>query len=171
MSKQVLLRIIDGNFEQGFCYCLDISEVGKAAYFSSTGKLPANLNLLTDYQEWQKAYYSHDTIVRSGLRNHRITIPDNQKNNVSEATESVTPPDYFKITKNFRENMTIWLDSKEFQLLKEHILESITKDESSQLIISTDIADLQKLPWQVWSLCNSRPHLEITFSSANFSIT
>lgn len=165
MGKQILLRIINGNFDQGFSYCLDISEEGKPPHASYTGKLPANSNLVTDYQEWQKAYYFHDPIVRSKLRNSRIMIPSGQENHVINEA----PPDYPRMTKKFRETMHDWLDSKEFQEIKEHILWSLNRDESTQLIISTNVPYLQKLPWSVWSLCSNRS-IEITFSSVNFSV-
>lgn len=161
MNKQIILQIIGGSFEQGFSVIVQISEKGKPIQSNYQGKLPKNTEIIPAYQQWQTHYYLSPMIRSAGIRNHRIQLLD-------ELTEVVSEDDYINSQNNLQEKMEKWLDSKEIREIQAHIIDEVYKEESAQLIIVTDNANLQRLPWQIWSLLKRRPNIEVSFSSANF---
>ncbi|MEL4894383.1 hypothetical protein [Crocosphaera sp. Alani8] len=161
MDKQIILQIIGGTFEQGFAVIVQISKKGQPIRFNYQGKLPENTEIIPAYQQWQNDYYLSPKIRSAGIRNHRIQLSD-------ELTEVVSEDDYQNSQKNLQKVMEQWLDSPEIREIQAHIIDEINKHESAQLIISTNNADLQRLPWQIWNLFKRRPLIEVSFSSGDF---
>ena len=126
------------------------------------GILPENTEIFPAYQQWQTHYYLSPMIRSAGIRNHRIQLLD-------ELIEVVSEDDYINSQNNLQEKMEKWLDSKEIREIQAHIIDEIYREESAQLIISTNNTDLQRIPWQIWNLLERRPNIEVSFSSANFS--
>jgi hypothetical protein len=57
MGKRVVIKIGDGDFNQGFSVTLQIGEEGKSAYTEISGKLPPTtprINLI--YNDWRVRY-------------------------------------------------------------------------------------------------------------------
>ncbi len=162
MDKQIILQIIGGSFEEGFSVIVQISEKGKSLQSNYHGKLPENMEIMPAYQQWKKHYYLSPRIRSAGIIHHRIQFLD-------ELTEVVSENDYKNSQERLQNMMKEWLESEEFQEIKDHICDEVNRDESAQLIIATNNADLQRLPWQTWNLFERRKLIEVSFSHANFS--
>ncbi|MDJ0580055.1 hypothetical protein [Crocosphaera sp.] len=161
MDKKIILQIIGGSFQEGFSVIVQISKRGQSLQSNYQGKLPGNMEIMSAYQQWQNDYYLSPMIRSAGIRNPRIKLSN-------ELTEVVSENDYINSQENLQTMMKNWLDSRDFREIKEHICDEVNKDESAQLIITTNNVDLQRLPWQTWNLFKRRTLIEVSFSSANF---
>ncbi|MGK7942250.1 MAG: hypothetical protein AB4062_19245 [Crocosphaera sp.] len=161
MDKKIILQIIEGSFDKGFSVTVQISKQGQPIQSNYQGKLPKNLDIMPAYKKWQNHYYGHPIIHSQGIRNPRIEFLD-------DLTEVISEDDYKKSYQTLKETLEKWFNSQEMRDITEHILCEVYKEESVQLIISTDNYELQQLPWKVWKLFERLPFLEPSFSPSNF---
>ena len=56
MGKLVILKLAEGDFEQGFLITLQISNENARATVEITGKLPPNSQISKNYDRWQSIY-------------------------------------------------------------------------------------------------------------------
>lgn len=164
MVKQIVMQVVGGNFETGFDVSVQISDLGrkKGGQIQACflGNLPADEHLISTYHKWQISYYSSPTIRSAGIRNPRIS---------SVSGEAISQTEYVQSVNDLEMKMSQWLNSPEILNILVHIVGFVGINEPARLIISTDVADLQRLPWQTWRLLQDRPLMGFSFSSASFN--
>ena len=149
MKKQVILTIIEGNFEHGFPLTLEIKkdEYPFQVIFSNVGKLPSavNPNIQKYLQQWQSDYTKWVKSMKSSTKNNP-RIKKDGTGGTKFNDESA---------KNLALKFNQWLESLE-ELWQEKILNplrvNLNEDDEIRLIIRTDNPDLRRLPWSAWKL-------------------
>ncbi len=156
MTKLAVLRLGEGNFEQGFPVILQIGEEGARPSTEISGKLPPAIKIPEQYDEWRSSYRS------LGLR-LRLEKPKAQETNVS-VTQACNEAALL-----LRDSLNNWLNSESFRSLKEGFLKKLQPDEIIQLIIQTEDIQLQRLPWHLWELLiEDYPKAEIALSAPEY---
>lgn len=155
MGKLVILKLGEGEFQQGFPVILQISDDNVRPSLEITGKLPPNPEIAKDYYQWQSIYRSFKLPSRvKGLPKH-IT----QTSSLEEFQEKI---DEFKV------NFNIWLTADSFRPICDKLLEKLTPENDIRILIQTKNFQLQKMPWHLWDLLERYPKAEIALSAPNY---
>ena len=154
MSKLVVLKIIDGSFEQGFTVMLQIGQEAKPPAVELIGKLPPAPALPVYYRTWHERYWRLD----SGFR---IKSKPGQKTNVSLLDDCIQAAQQLKNT------LSQWLLSEEFRPLREKWLETLSPEDDIRVIIQTEHPQLRQLPWNVLDTLDRYPKAEVALSALN----
>ncbi|HAZ44165.1 MAG TPA: hypothetical protein DDW76_22385 [Cyanobacteria bacterium UBA11369] len=160
MSKRVIFRIDnDGNFEQGFTITLTIKENGEVCVPEVKGRLKPAPEIIELYNQWQEAYCSWGQNYR-GWRRRKIDVPPEIERNCAGYSED----DVNKYARKFEAALNEWLDRSQLQELREELARTIDKKDSASFIVQTNCEELQKLPWELWSLLQDNYDAEVALS-------
>ncbi|NJP19930.1 MAG: CHASE2 domain-containing protein [Hydrococcus sp. CRU_1_1] len=152
MSKLVILKLGEGNFEKGFPVTLQMGEEGFAPKIELTSQLPPAPQLPNDYRCWQTSYRHLGSPSRLEAKAAFIT-------NVSYIENCDRAAQI--LSDRFNE----WLDSKSFRSIREKLLEQLSPSEEIRILLQTKDAIAQRLPWHLWDLCDRYPKAEIALSA------
>lgn len=108
MAKLVVLKLINGDFEQGFLVTLQIWEEGVRPLAETIGNLPPSLEILEQHRNWDSTY-------RGLGGNLRIGAPAKQVKNFSIA-------DVNQAALVLKDSLNNWLNSERFRNVREKLL-------------------------------------------------
>nr|WP_242042440.1 CHASE2 domain-containing protein [Leptolyngbya sp. FACHB-541] len=159
----VVLKIREGNFEQGFPITLQIGEestdeIGRLSYLpiaELSGRLPANLDLQILCQQWQSTYR------QIGL-SLRLSAPKQQITNVS------VTQDCQEAAQAFLKLFNQWMRSEGVRAIREKWLEQLQPQDKIRIILQVENAELQHFPWHLWELVERYPQAELALSAPTF---
>lgn len=161
MSKRVIFRIDQGNFDQGFSVTLTIKENGEVCAPEIRGRLAPATQIINRYNDWQQAYYSWGKTHRWWRR--RLEVPEQINTNYSSADSENKANSY---ASQFEGELNDWLDRSDLGELREELLQTVNRNDSVSFIVQTDNKELQRLPWELWRLLKNRYHqAEVAISS------
>ena len=158
MGKLVVLKLGEGDFEQGFPVTLQIGDDGDRPSTEITGKLPATPQLPEIYHRWRLAY------LNLGLRS-RLEAEAVQVTNVSIID------DCHNAAQELYHILNTWLQAESFRWLREKLLEKLMPAEPVRIILQTQDILLQRLPWQLCDLFQRYPQAEIALSAPAYERT
>lgn len=151
MGKLVILSIEQGDFQQGFPAKLQIGLEGEHLSAPINGYLPPNPKIPNYYKSWQSAY---------------LTRVETLRLDKSKPFESnVSDDDVNAQARHLTITMNQWLNSQEFNLIREELLLSLKPDDEVRFIIQAPSILLRQLPWHLWDLFNDYPFAEIALSA------
>ena len=161
MSKRVIFRIDQGDFEQGFPVTLTIKENGEVCAPEVRGRLAPAQKIIDSYNDWQQAYYCWGQNHRWWRR--KIEVPEQINTNYSSAHSEKNANNY---AHQFEVALNEWLDRSDLGELREELLDTVNRNASVSFIVQTDNKELQRLPWELWRLLKNRYHqAEVGISS------
>jgi CHAT domain len=97
------------------------------------GMLPPLASLPTTYQSWQSEYYKLGYPFRLGVRN-----------------PTGHPQDCQAIADQLSTALQDWYKSEQFQVIRETLLQELTRHEEIRLVIEADPAQHRQLPWHLF---------------------
>ena len=150
MGKLVVLKLGEGDFEQGFPVTLQIGQEGRNPSTEINGRLPPAPDLPQHYSDWQAAY-----LYQEGRLDPFVP-------NVSFREECN------RAASNLRHNLNEWLKAESFRPLREKWLEQLQVDEELRFILQTQHRQLQRLPWHRCWLFERYRKAEIALSNPNY---
>jgi CHASE2 domain-containing sensor protein len=156
MSKLVILKFANGDFERGFSVTLQISEEDKPVPLQEVGKLPPRPEILRLYEIWLFTYFDVDRQYRA------LERPKKQKTNVSMVEDCQNAGNSLSI------NLNYWLSSREFMPIQNKLRENLATTDIVRILIETDNLQLQRLPWHEWDLLEIYRHAEIGISPPRY---
>jgi branched-chain amino acid transport system substrate-binding protein len=161
MSKRVIFRIDQGDFEQGFPVTLTIEENGEVCAPEVRGRLAPAPKIIDRYNDWQQAYYSWGQSNRWWRR--KLEVPEQINTNYSSVDSENNANSY---AHQFEVSLNEWLDRSDLGELKDELLHTVNRNDSVSFIVQTDNKELQRLPWELWRLLKNRYHqAEVAISS------
>ena len=137
MDKLVILKLGEGDFEQGFPVTLQIGDENARPSVEITGKLPPNPDIPGNYHRWQSIY-------------RHLRLPSRVKGLPKQTTQTPTLDECQQATEKFKVNFNTWLTADSFRPIREKLLEKLTPDRkstrlnSSHLVISYAVFCLKK---------------------------
>ena len=159
MSKRAVLRF-DGSLEQGFRVTLEISEGNSSVFTEATGGLPAAVNLLELFSQWQQDYYQSLGVSRIALES------------ISVKTGTLTQ---IQTCRNSEQQLKVavqsWLASPEFQPIEQRLRERLMPKEAVEILLRTTDPRLHRLPWHFWDFIDRYPQSELVVSSPSERIS
>ncbi|HAX75087.1 MAG TPA: hypothetical protein DCY88_04430 [Cyanobacteria bacterium UBA11372] len=163
MSKRVIFRIDNGNFEQGFSVSLEIRDHQRNLLAGEVfGTLVPNSKIPDLYQEWQKAYYAWGQDENCHWWRRQIDVPL-MTTNYSSSEDNVNR--LKNAADEFQTAFNNWLS---FTLLEDIIwtlAQNVKENEPVTFIVQTDNPELQKLPWDIWSISKRFDYFQVALSS------
>lgn len=162
MDWLAVLKIVSGNFDQGFDINLQTFKDNRYLLVDKDARLPANPELKDLYERWYKLF--HGLRGRYQTRNNNWqfeSLPTHRS--ISEGSSACR---FF--FESLEERMRDWLANSLEQGWRE-IRESMVTllgntDDEVRVIIKTNNSALWKLPWHIWDLIERKPNVEIAFS-------
>ncbi|MBW4508018.1 MAG: CHASE2 domain-containing protein [Scytonematopsis contorta HA4267-MV1] len=149
MAKLVVLKLMQGSFEQGFKVILQIGEDGAVPTTEIDGYLPPIPEIDRCYNSWQVAH-------RSVSPPARLKAKAKQVKNVSIGNTAQI------LTSTLRS----WLnDSNSFRPIREKMYEKLQTTERIRVILQTQDTKLWQLPWHLWDFFESYPLAELAVST------
>jgi CHASE2 domain-containing sensor protein len=153
MSKRAVLRC-DGSLEQGFRVTLEISEGNAPVFTEATGGLPAAVDLLQLFSQWQQDYYQSLGVSRIALES------------ISVKTGTLTQ---IQTCRNSEQQLKVaiqnWLGSPEFQPIEQRLRETLMPQEAVEILLRATDPRLHRLPWHFWGFIDRYPQAELVVSS------
>lgn len=152
MGKLVILKLAEGNFEQGFAVTLQIGDENARPSVEITGHLPPNPQIYRHYYHWQSTY-------------RNLKLPSRPKGLPKQVTQASSLETCQQATEEFKVSFNTWLASESFDSIREKCLEKLTPGDEIRILIQTQDLRLQKLPWHLWDLLERYPKAEIALSA------
>ncbi len=152
MDKLVILKLAEGDFEQGFPVTLQISNENARPTVEITGKLPPNPKISNNYDRWQSIY-------------RNLQLPSRPIGLPKQVTQPSSLEECQQVTEEFKASFNSWLASDSFHPIREKWLEKLTPNDDIRILIQTKDLRLQKLPWHLWDLLERYPKAEIALSA------
>ena len=165
MSKRVIFRIEQGDFDRGFPVTLTIRENGKICGREVRGRLAIAPEIIDGYNTWQRRYYSWGENYRWWRRkiDAPTVIETNSSSNDKQAEAEAS-------ARNFEIAFNHWLDNSSLQKITQQLLHTVGKDQQVSFVVQTDNQELQKLPWEQWNFLQEYyNHAEVALGSASRS--
>ncbi|WP_254175306.1 ABC transporter substrate-binding protein [Planktothrix pseudagardhii] len=154
VEQLVIFKIGEGNFEQGFPVTLQIREKEQLPSLEITGKLPPFPELPQLYRQWQATYRQ--------MGGMRIKVPPTQVTHVSYVE---TCEDLGRI---LCDRLNQWLTSEPFRRVRETLIENLQKNQEILILVQTQDALIQRLPWNLCELFERYPRAEVALAAPDF---
>ena len=163
MTKRVIFRIEQGNFNQGFPVSLEIRDHQRNLIAGEAfGSLVPNSEILTGYQKWQQAYYAWGRDENCRWWRRQINVPPSMNQNYSSSEDSVNRVK--NAASEFKTAFDNWLNDSSLKDIERTLWQNIQKDEPVTFIVQTDNVELQKLPWDLWYLIEGYDRSQVALS-------
>ncbi|MDY7012328.1 MAG: CHAT domain-containing protein, partial [Cyanobacteriota bacterium] len=150
---------LDGDLKNGATATLEIRAEGETRALVQTrtkGKLPPCPDLLELYQKWQKFYYRLGILFR--LEERFCSGESNFSGDPLGACRQAAR----HLVRRFNE----WLRSESFRPLREKILEKISPQETTRIILQVEAVSIRRLPWHLWDLIERYSQIELALGSS-----
>ncbi len=152
MVKLVILKLGEGNFEQGFPVTLQIGNEDTRPTVEITGELPPNPEIPRSYYHWQSIY-------------RNLKLPSRPIGLPKQLHQAPSLEDCHQLAEKFKVNFNTWLASDSFRPIREKWLEQLMPTDNIRVLLQTKDLRLQKLPWHLWDLLERYPKAEIALSA------
>lgn len=157
MAKLVVLKL-DGDLEyQGLRVTLEIGCENARPEIELMANLPKSPELISLLDFWQNKYRQIGAPYR--IKPKKITYDGSINKRIEECRNSA---------KELRDVFSSWLNCSELNEINKRLREELNRQENIRLLIRTEDARLQKLPWHLWDFIERYPNAEIALSSAKF---
>jgi CHASE2 domain-containing sensor protein len=158
LSKRAVLHC-DGSLEQGFLVRVEISEGNAPVFTEAEGRLPAAVELLRLFNQWQQDYYQSLGVSRIALES------------ISVQTGTLTQIETCRNSERLLKTaLQAWLAAIEFQPIDKKLRETIQLQEAVEILLRTADTRLHSLPWHFWDFIDSYPQAELVVSSPSEKI-
>lgn len=155
MGKLVILKLGEGNFEQGFHVTLQIGDENVRPVVEITGELPPDPDIKRYYHQWQSIYRSLN------LPGRPIGIP-------KQTIKTATIDDCQKAAQELNARFNCWLASESFRRIREKWLEKLLPEDNIRVLLQTQDLWLKKLPWHLWDLLERYPKAEVALTTPSY---
>jgi hypothetical protein len=161
MEKLVVLEL-NGNFQKGFDATLEIREggVNSPARVRVKGKLPPNVDVRNNYQQWRQRYLNLEGLWWRGLKDRNSAQVTNaaERKKAFEACE--------KAAGVVEKSLNDWLDkSKDFDKIRQALLRELQSGATIMVLLQTDNSELRRLPW---NRCHLLASAEVGLSAPEY---
>lgn len=151
-DKLVVLKLGPGSFQRGFSVVLQIGLEGERPALELPGLLPPAVELPGLYQQWQAAYRQMPTPNRLEAQTNMVT-------NVSWVSDCQDSAGMLC------DRINHWLSHPTFQPVYSKLLEQLSPTDTIRMVLQTEDALLQRLPWHQWDFFQRYPQAELALSA------
>ena len=158
MTKLVTLKLTGNLDKSGFEVFLEMSAEGDRPSIEEDGKLPPAPDLLNQLEyHWLETYRPLSAPYR--IKAQEIEYSGSIQTRLKACKES---------GKTLRDRLNTWLDAESFRDIDRLLRQQLKPDDDIRVLIRTNDTRLHKLPWHLWSFCESYPKTEIALSPPKF---
>ncbi|MDY6805036.1 MAG: pentapeptide repeat-containing protein [Cyanobacteriota bacterium] len=158
-GKLAILKIGNGDFENGFNVTLQIGAEGALPSTEIQSNLPPNPEVYELYQDWQTKYRELDSSLRIKKKKGSKTNWSIYDNNCQDCQKSA---------QRFAKSLNGWLNSQEFRKIKDTLQTKIEPSEEFRFIVKAESMLLGRIPWQLWDYFDSYRQVEIALSTPEY---
>ncbi|NEO95025.1 MAG: CHASE2 domain-containing protein [Moorea sp. SIO3G5] len=158
MTNLVTLKIVDGDFEQGFRVILKI------------GIDPNENNLMArEIDGWLPPAPQLNQLCNSWLLSYRAQGRIKVDRKLIAPPEQITNYSVINSAQDLQAAINNWLNStdREFQRFRDQVLKALSSHGKIRFIIQTNNIKLWQLPWHLWDVL-SDCDIEVNFSTSEF---
>ncbi|NEO37082.1 MAG: CHASE2 domain-containing protein [Moorea sp. SIOASIH] len=161
MTNLVTLKIVDGDFEQGFRVILKI------------GIDPNENNLMArEIDGWLPPAPQINQLCDSWLLSYRAQGRIKIHRKLIAPPEQITNYSVINSAQDLQEAINNWLNSsdRKFQRFRDQVLKALSSHGKIRFIIQTNNIKLWQLPWHLWDVL-SDCDIEVNFSTSEFPVS
>ncbi|AOY79343.1 CHASE2 domain-containing protein [Moorena producens JHB] len=161
MTNLVTLKIVDGDFEQGFRVILKI------------GIDPNENNLMArEIDGWLPPAPQLNQLCDSWLLSYRAQGRIKVHRKLIAPPEQITNYSVINSAQDLQEAINNWLNSsdRKFQRFRDQVLKALSTNDQIRFIIQTNNIKLWQLPWHLWDVL-SDCDIEVNFSTSEFPVS
>ena len=167
MSKRAILRC-DGSLERGFGVILEIRDTVEptlptrqsSVFTEVTGALPPALDLCQLLTGWQQHYLGSVGVTRISLEN--IGTRTGTLSEIAQCRQ---------LARELQQALKTWLASSQFQPIEQRLRETLTVQDSVEVLLRTNDDRIHRLPWHLWDFIERYPQAELSIGSAPELVT
>ena len=148
-EKLVILKVINGSFEQGFTIIAQIWSDGHRLPREFNGQLPANFKISKCYHNWQAIYKAQSEF--------RIKPKKEQVTNFSKKDLNFFAEELEKLFNS-------WLDYELFRPVEKKLRQHLNSTDEIRLILQTEDILLRHIPWHLWTFLDDYRKAELGLS-------
>ena len=157
MSKRAILRC-DGSLERGFGVILEIRDTAaltfparqSSVFTEVTGALPPAVDLCQLLTGWQQHYLGSVGVTRISLEN--IGTRTSTLSEIAQCRQ---------LAKELQQALKTWFASSEFQPIEQRLRETLTVQDSVEVLLRTNDDRIHRLPWHLWDFIERYPQAEL----------
>ncbi len=158
MSKLVVLSLEWGDLYSGFpAVTARLWETGNVHPIKFVGQLPAAPEISELYRAWQSVYFA----LCQRLASVRIDVEAGGITNISEV-------EFDDLCQRLAEHINIWLNSELFRPINIQLRTHLSSSDEIRVLVETEDALLQRLPWHLWNFFEDYPKAEIAISASKY---
>ena len=155
--KKVILNLGAGTLLTGCETVLgEILTDGESYPVRFTGRLPQAAELSAVQRQWQQLY-----ALRNQNQSLRIHLLEVEGLRYSEAN-------FNQVCQDLATQFNLWLHSDVFRSVDQRLRTELERSDDVQLIVETSDAQIKRLPWHLWQLCEDYPGVALTFGDSNW---
>ncbi len=158
MDKLVVLKFSGDAITTGFRVTMQIGETQARPTLERSAQLPPEPTLAAALQIWRKSYQQLDFSTRAKGKPGASKSPIDRQQNCRSASQDLT------------QQFNQWLEVPSFRIIRETWLEALPISNRVQVMIQTESAELQQLPWHLWNLVERYGKLEVTIAANDYQL-
>jgi hypothetical protein len=165
MGRVAVLKIVSGNFSEGFVVCLEIRQDNGPPVEEIPGNLPANSEIPDLYRDWQSNYRSLGRQFRNDFDFDEGLPTNHSKSEDIEVRRKLCRESAQLLEKHLQD----WLKSKDdgWREIREGLLKQlVNKSDEFRVLIQAKDPQLWGLPWHVWDLLQAPEHRDVEIALA-----
>ncbi|MBE9059487.1 CHASE2 domain-containing protein [cf. Phormidesmis sp. LEGE 11477] len=136
MDKRIVIKIGSGTLATGYTAAVQVGSEGAPPQVEVQAGLPSAKDLAQCYYQWQRAYW------QMGLPSRLEALSG--ETNFSDVSRL---ENCRKLSRQLRDRVRHWLNSPEFQPIREKILEQLSPTDTARILLQTSDPLLQRIPW------------------------
>lgn len=148
-EKLVVLRVINGSFEQGFSIIAQIWSDGHRLPREFNGQLPPSLKIAKCYHNWQAMYNAQTELIRI---KHKEQITNFSKKDLTD------------FGKELKTSFNAWLDSELFLPIEKKLRQHLNSTDEIRVILQTEDIFMRHIPWHLWTFFKDYRKAELALS-------
>ncbi len=153
MTKRAILRC-NGSLERGFDVVLEIRAADAAVITEVAGRLPPAIDLCQLLMTWQQHYLGSVGVTRISLEN--IGTRTSTHSEIVQCRQ---------LAKELQQSLQSWLASAQFQPIEQRLRETLTVQDSVEVLLRTNDDRIHRLPWHLWDFIERYPRAELSIGS------
>lgn len=140
VNKRIVIKVGEGSLQTGYATTVQIGEENLPPQAETQARLPPAPELHVLYQQWQLAYRRLGGLLSSG---YRLEAQDGVTN-VSDFSDKARCQ---QLSQRLRDYVHHWLNGEDFRPIREKVLEQLSPQDTSRILLQTSDPLLLRLPW------------------------
>ena len=160
VDKRVVLKIGSGSLKTGYAAAVQIGAEGMTPQVETQARLSPAPDLSGLYRQWQQSYWQLGAAYR--IKAHQGVTNVSVRADIERCRT---------LSRQLRDRVHNWLNEEAFRPIREKLLEQLSPQDSTRILLQTKDPLLQRLPWYELQFFDRYRHAEVGICSSDYQQT